>query len=134
MTLRYRIRREILLLMASATVVSGLVVFFGTFIVFSLIWEYLPSLATDKERFTGTDFLTLAIVILPVLVLASLASFRLARRIVVPLNSLAMSARRIKNGDLSARAARTGTRRARPPIWWRISPPWRSVSKTYPMR
>jgi two-component system sensor histidine kinase AdeS len=105
MTLRYRISREILLLMASATVVSGLVVFFGTFILFGLIWEYLPSLATDEERFTGTDFLILAIVILPVLVLAALASFRLARRIVAPLNSLATSARRIKNGDLSARAA-----------------------------
>lgn len=105
MTLRYRISREILLLMAAATVVSGLVVFFGTFIAFSLIWRYLPALAADEENFTGTDFLILTIAILPVLVLAGLASLRLARRIVAPLNSLATSARRIKNGDLSARAA-----------------------------
>ena len=105
MSLRYRISREILLLIAAATVVSGVVVFFGTFVAFSLLWRYWPSLVDNEGSFNGTDFFILAVVILPVLLLAALASFRLAGRIVAPLNSLATSARRIKNGDLSARAA-----------------------------
>lgn len=46
----------------------------------------------------------MAVLIFIALIVAALASVRLARRILEPLESLAKSARRIKDGDLSARA------------------------------
>lgn len=53
---------------------------------------------------TGTDLLLYAIIAFIALVVAGVGAIKLASRILFPINSLAESARRIADGDLSARA------------------------------
>lgn len=97
--------RQILLSMAAVTVVAALVVFSGIYIAYALIMLFVPSLAEpDSWIPSGTDLLLLAFLIFLALLVAGFMSLKLAARLLVPLNSLAESARRIAEGDLSARA------------------------------
>lgn len=96
--------RQILLAMASVTVAAGLLVFFGTYLAFTILFYFSPWSEDTDNWLTGFDFIILAILILIALIVAAIASIRLARRILKPLESLATSARQIKDGDLSARA------------------------------
>lgn len=102
--LKKGLSRQILLAMSSMTVVAGLVVFFGTYIAFSVIFYFEPWSESADNWLTGVDFLVLSVLILIALIVAAIASVRLTRRILQPLESLAHSARRIKDGDLSVRA------------------------------
>jgi two-component system sensor histidine kinase AdeS len=102
--LRQGLSRQILLAMSAVTVVAALVVFFGTYIAFSIIFYFHPWSETSDDWLTGLDFLILSGLIFVALIGAAVASVRLAKRILEPLESLAQSARRIKDGDLSARA------------------------------
>ncbi|MFS8124649.1 ATP-binding protein [Rhizobium sp. BR 250] len=97
--------RQILLAMSAMTVIAGLVVFFGTYIAFSIIFYFYPWSESTDNWLTGVDFIILSVLIFIALIVAAIASVRLARRILEPLESLASSARRIKDGDLSARAS-----------------------------
>lgn len=96
--------RQILVAMASVTVAAGLLVFFGTYLAFAILFYFSPWSEDADNWLTGFDFIILAVLILIALIVAAVASVRLARRILQPLESLAVSARRIKDGDLSARA------------------------------
>ncbi|WP_092773544.1 ATP-binding protein [Agrobacterium fabrum] len=104
MMLKKGLSRQILLAMSSMTVVAGLVVFFGTYIAFSIIFYFSPWSESEESWLTGVDFIILSVLIFIALIVAAIASVRLTRRILQPLESLAHSARRIKDGDLSARA------------------------------
>ncbi|OLP43008.1 ATP-binding protein [Rhizobium oryziradicis] len=104
MMLRQGLSRQILLAMSAVTVIAGLLVFFGTYLAFSIIFYFSPWNEDENGLLTGTDFLVLSGLIFLALIMAAIASVRLARRILEPLESLAQSARRIKDGDLSARA------------------------------
>lgn len=97
--------RQILVAMASVTVAAGLLVFFGTYLAFTILFYFSPWSEDSDNWLTGFDFMILAVLIFIALIVAAIASVRLARRILEPLESLAVSARRIKDGDLSARAA-----------------------------
>jgi two-component system, OmpR family, sensor histidine kinase AdeS len=103
--LRQGLSRQILLAMSAVTVIAALLVFFGTYIAFSIIFYFSPWNESYDGWLTGTDFLVLSLLIFLALIMAAVASVRLARRILEPLESLAQSARRIKDGDLSARAS-----------------------------
>lgn len=96
--------RQVLLAMASVTVAAGLLVFFGTYLAFAVLFYFSPWSEDTDNWLTGFDFIILAVLIFIALIVAAIASVRLARRILEPLESLAVSARRIKDGDLSARA------------------------------
>ncbi len=104
MMLMKGLSRQILLAMASVTVAAGLLVFFGTYLAFSILFYFSPWAADSDNWLTGFDFITLLVLIFVALIVAAVASIRLAGRILQPLESLAVSARRIKDGDLSARA------------------------------
>lgn len=104
MMLMKGLSRQILLAMSSMTVAAGLLVFFGTYFAFSILFYFSPWSADSDNWLTGFDFIILSVLILIALIVAAIASIRLARRILEPLESLAQSARRIKDGDLSARA------------------------------
>lgn len=104
MTLKKGLSRQILLAMSSMTVVVCLVVFFGTYIAFGIIFYFSPWSQYEESWLTGVDFIILSILIFIALIVSAIASVRLTRRILQPLESLAESARRIKDGDLSARA------------------------------
>ncbi|WP_102958192.1 ATP-binding protein [Mangrovicella endophytica] len=96
--------RQILLAMSAITVVAGLIVFFGTYLAYTVMIALYPRLETDSGWLTLTDLAILGIAILLTLPIAVFVALRLARRILQPLETLALSARRIADGDLSARA------------------------------
>ncbi|MBU1314107.1 MAG: HAMP domain-containing protein [Alphaproteobacteria bacterium] len=104
MMLMKGLSRQILFAMSSMAVAAGLLVFFGTYFAFSILFYFSPWSEGTDNWLTGLDFIILSILIFIALIGAAVASIRLARRILEPLESLAQSARRIKDGDLSARA------------------------------
>lgn len=124
--------RQILLAMASVTLAAGLLVFFGTYLAFTALFYFSPWSEDADNWLTGFDFITLAILILIALIVAAIASIRLARRILEPLESLAISARQIKDGDLSARAIPGDHSLGRRPFLSKTSTPWPSVCRTWP--
>jgi two-component system sensor histidine kinase AdeS len=105
---RTGLSRQILIAMSAITVTAGLLVFFGTYLAYTAIIAFYPTPESDGSL-TLTDLLIVGGVIIITLPIAALISFRLARRILEPLESLAENARRITAGDLTARA-RVGDR------------------------
>ncbi|MFD1490075.1 ATP-binding protein [Ancylobacter vacuolatus] len=105
---RTGLSRQILIAMSAITVTAGLLVFFGTYLAYTAIVAFYPMPDADGSL-TLTDLLIVGGVIIITLPIAALISFRLARRILEPLESLAENARRITAGDLTARA-RVGDR------------------------
>lgn len=77
----------------------------GLYISWAVLVSYFPQLV-DYNSFlpSGTDLLTLAVLVLVALIAAVAIALKLTARILTPLNSLAESARRIAKGDLAARA------------------------------
>jgi len=100
---RTGLSRQILIAMSAITVTAGLLVFFGTYLAYTAIVAFYPMPDSDGSL-TLADLLIVGAVILITLPIAALISFRLARRILEPLESLAANARRIAAGDLAARA------------------------------
>lgn len=106
METRAGLSRQILIAMSAITVLAGILVFFGTYLVYSVIIAVYPLPDTTEEGWlTSLDFLIFAGLIVVTLPVAAFMSLRLARRILDPLESLARSARQIAAGDLSARAS-----------------------------
>jgi two-component system sensor histidine kinase AdeS len=102
---RHGLSRQILLSMIAVTLAASLVVFFGSYISYTLIMNYFPTLEDyDSQLPTRTDLLILTVLFLLALPVAGAIAFKLAARILKPLSSLAESARRIAKGDLTARA------------------------------
>lgn len=67
------------------TVIAGLVVFFGTYIAFSIIFYFYPWSESEDNWLTGVDFIILSALIFIALIVAAIASVRLTRRILQPL-------------------------------------------------
>jgi len=100
---RTGLSRQILIATSGITVIAGLVVFFGTYAAYTAIVALYPA-PDDDSLFTAADLLIVGSLIGITLPIAAFVSFRLARRILEPLESLALAARRITAGDLTARA------------------------------
>ncbi|WAX94200.1 ATP-binding protein [Aminobacter sp. NyZ550] len=103
METRAGLSRQILIAMSTITVLAGVLVFFGSYLVYSAIVAVYPMPETD-EWLTSLDLVIFAALVLVTLPIAAFVALRLARRILDPLESLARSARQIAAGDLSARA------------------------------
>lgn len=96
---------QIWLSMSGVTIAIVMIAFFGVYAIYMLLFDFVPQLVDEDDYFlSGTDILILAVLSLVALLVAGLVSLKLAARILVPLNSLAESARRIAAGDLTARA------------------------------
>ncbi|KND17320.1 histidine kinase [Pannonibacter phragmitetus] len=102
---RTGLSRQILIAMSAITVMAGLLVFFGSYLTYSVIIALYPAPEDLDSWLTVTDLVILGCVILPALAIAAFVSLRLSRRILAPLESLARSAREIAAGDLSSRAS-----------------------------
>ncbi|MGX1500408.1 two-component system sensor histidine kinase AdeS [Labrenzia sp. MBR-25] len=96
--------RQILIAMSAITVAAGFLVFFGTYFAYMAVVMLYPKSA-EETFLSSLDFAVLGTLILVMLPFAVLVSLRLSRRILEPLESLALSARRITAGDLAARAS-----------------------------
>lgn len=102
---RGKLSRQIVLSMSLVCVITGLIGFVGSFVVYSLFFHYLPPPpASPSELPKGPDYLIAAVLLFLGLIVAILIAARLTRRLLTPLNSLAEGARRIAAGDLTARA------------------------------
>ncbi|WP_414440892.1 ATP-binding protein [Burkholderia sp. 22PA0106] len=105
---RGRLGRQIVLSMGLVSVITALILFVGSFIIYGLLYAHSPppQPTTLAEAFIPDpqDYLIFATLLLLGLVFAVIMASRLAKRILAPLNSLAEGARRIAAGDLEARA------------------------------
>lgn len=100
-TLNSRIVRA----MIALTLLAFAVVYFGLIAYFFFIYEWLyPDVVDDDFLRTG-DVVTLGLLLGIGILTASLLGWGLARRIVDPLKSVAGAARRVAEGDFSARAS-----------------------------
>lgn len=91
--------------MIALTLLAFAVVYFGLIAYFFFIYEWLyPEYTNDDFLRTG-DVVTLGLLLGIGIATASLLGWFLARRIVDPLKSVAEAARRVAEGDFSARAA-----------------------------
>ena len=94
--------------MIALTLLAFAVVYFGLIAYFFFIYEWLyPEFTNDDFLRTG-DIVTLGLLLGIGISSASLLGWILARRIVEPLKSVAEAARRVAEGDFSARASLRG--------------------------
>ncbi|WP_186104679.1 ATP-binding protein [Burkholderia gladioli] len=103
---RRRLGRQIVWSMGLVSVITTLIAFVGSYLIYGLLFTYLPQLQQPEDSWVPRtpDYLIFAGTLLVALVAAIVIALRLARRILAPLNSLAESARAIAAGDLAARA------------------------------
>lgn len=103
--------RQIVLSMVAASLSAVAVSIIGMYLFYSVMMELAPqllphALSHEVVRLpSGIEWLAMASVSAVGAWLAFRAALRLTRRILAPLSSVAGSARRIAQGDLSARAA-----------------------------
>ncbi|MFW2542879.1 ATP-binding protein [Primorskyibacter sp. 2E107] len=99
--LNARISRTIIAL----TLVAALVVSLGLMAYFLFIYDWIyPTEAPDATGWRTADTVMVLTVLTFGLVTAALIGWRLAGRVIAPLKSVGMAARRIAQGDFSARA------------------------------
>lgn len=91
--------------MVALTLIAGLVVYLGLMAYFLFIYEWLYPDPEVYALWQPADTVMVLVLLGFGLLTASIIGWRLARRIVAPLTSVAGAARQIANGDFSARAA-----------------------------
>lgn len=99
--LNARIVRAMIML----TLMAFVVVYFGLMAYFFFIYDWLYPEATYDESWRLGDTVTLGLLLGIGILTASVVGWRLARQIVEPLKSVAGAARKVAQGDFSARAA-----------------------------
>ncbi|HFL7654649.1 TPA: HAMP domain-containing protein, partial [Stenotrophomonas maltophilia] len=107
-----RLRRSGLsrhIIVSMSLMVIGVIVMMilSSWLLYAVLVEFFPGSAEEPESWlpTGPELAWMVGVILTGLALAIAASFRLAHRILSPLNSLVDSVRALAGGDLGARAS-----------------------------
>ena len=91
--------------MIALTLLAFAVVYFGLIAYFFFIYEWLYPDFTNEDFLRTGDIVTLGLLLGIGISTASLLGWFLARRIVTPLKSVAEAARRVAEGDFSARAS-----------------------------
>lgn len=98
------LRRQIVLSMTVLASSAVLLVVCGTYVFYAIALTYFPASISDDLLPSSVELGWLAATMLTALVLAAIVAVKLARRILTPLNSVAVNLRRVAEGDLSARA------------------------------
>lgn len=98
--LNARITRTIFAL----TLIAAAIVYLGLMAYFFFIYDWLYPNATNDNNWKSGDIFMVLLLLAFALLIASAIGWRLARRIVEPVKSVAGAARRIAKGDFSARA------------------------------
>ncbi len=103
---RHRLSRQITLSMSAVAVIAILMVFVGSFLFYGIYLTWFPQPPGPPPLLPeAPDVMLIAVFLLLGLAIAIHVALRLAHRILTPLNSLAESARKIADGDLTARAS-----------------------------
>jgi len=103
---RSGLSRHIIVSMSLMVVGVIVMVILSSWLLYAVLIEFFPASAEEPEGWlpSGPELAWMVGVILTGLALAIAASFRLAHRILSPLNSLVDSVRALAGGDLGARA------------------------------
>lgn len=98
--------RQIVLSMVALAFGVVLFLILTSYVMFYVADRYWPETLTEASDWepSGVEWVWMLLTTLVALTLAAVVALHLARRILVPLNSLANSIRLVANGDLSARA------------------------------
>jgi two-component system sensor histidine kinase AdeS len=106
MTKRSRtITREISVVMMATTICTCLMTVLGMYSFYFVISKFWPKLLNPTELFpSALEWAVIGLFIAAGVVVSGFGAVRLARRIFVPLDSLALSVKQITEGDLSSRA------------------------------
>lgn len=106
MKLPHGLRRQIVLSMSAVVLVVVLLTMLGTQLFYELWFAYAPESFPQSDIWMSSapEWAWLALTTSIALALAVLAAVKLARRILLPLGSVAESLRRVARGDLDARA------------------------------
>lgn len=99
--------RQIALSMGFMAVGIVLLVQLSAYAFYSLLFTFSPNLISETDSWvpTGPEWIWMAITTLTAITIAVAVAFKLARRILIPLNSVAHSLRQVAQGDLGARAS-----------------------------
>ena len=113
------------IIVSMSLMVIGVIVMMipSSWLLYAVLVEFFPGSAEEPESWlpTGPELAWMVGVILTGLALAIAASFRLAHRILSPLNSLVDSVRALAGGDLVHAPASRKIRRAKWRTWSRTS-------------
>ena len=95
--------RQILTYMVSLTFIIIAITVLGSWLFYSLLLNYTPG-AGNEDNMTLWDWLWIATATTTSLFISLFFTMKLSSRILIPLNAIASSLRRISQGDLHARA------------------------------
>lgn len=130
---RSGLSRHIIISMSLMVIGVIVMMILSSWLLYAVLVEFFPGSTEEPESWlpTGPELAWMVGVILTGLALAIAASFRLAHRILSPLNSLVDSVRALAGGDLGARAASRRIRRVKWRPWSRTSMQWPAACSTW---
>ncbi len=98
--------RQIILSMSAVVLCVIALAVVGSYVFYALLWTFWPPLDLDVDEWlpTGMEWAWMALITCIGLAVGAVVAIKLSRRILMPLNSVAASLRRLADGDLDARA------------------------------
>lgn len=98
--------RQIILSMSAVVLCVIALAIVGSHVFYALLWMFWPPSDLDLEEWmpTGVEWAWMALITGISLAVGAVVAIKLARRILMPLNSVASNLRRLADGDLDARA------------------------------
>lgn len=98
--------RQIILSMSAVVLCVIALAVVGSYVFYALLWTFWPPTDIDVDEWlpTGVEWAWMALITAIGLAVGAVVAIKLSRRILMPLNSVAASLRRLADGDLDARA------------------------------
>jgi len=98
--------RQIILSMSAVVLCVIALALVGSYVFYALLWVFWPPSDLDMDEWlpSGMEWAWMALITCISLAVGAVVAIKLSRRILMPLNSVAASLRRLADGDLDARA------------------------------
>lgn len=102
------LRRQVVMTMSAVTLAVVLLCVLGSYVFYALLLTFHPASVSDSLVPSSIELAWVMVTLVLALLIAIYVATRLSRRILPPLDSVAMSLRQLAEGDLSARASTDG--------------------------
>lgn len=99
------LRRQVVLTMSAVTLAVVLLCVLGSYAFYALLLTFHPASVSDSWMPSSVELAWVMVTLVLALLIAIYVATRLSRRILPPLDSVALSLRQLAEGDLSARAS-----------------------------
>ncbi|SEI18500.1 ATP-binding protein [Pseudomonas fuscovaginae UPB0736] len=98
--------RQIILSMSAVVMCVIALALVGSYVFYALLWMFWPPTDIDMDEWlpSGMEWAWMGLITCISLAVGAVVAIKLSRRILMPLNSVAASLRRLADGDLDARA------------------------------